>query len=226
MSPSRGRGRRGRACGPEPTTRAPRRAIGRCRPGSHTPGVHLATVDDTWCSSFLERTEPSTSVPDTQSVLRHTSPRWGHLPPGRDSVVDMSARTAAWLAFRPDSGRWGDLGVVSGSSAADAAEDEERYSDDDQYDENGPQHCELRSLLVSSEGIRGPGVASHPNLVADTPRLCSEYPTATKSSASSAGSETPFRLPRVGRRGPVRAPLGPVCRMCRTRRSYRSSSGV
>ena len=37
----------------------------------------------------------------------------------------------------------------------------------------------LRPLLVSSEGIRGPGVASHPNLVAAATRLCPENPTDT-----------------------------------------------
>ena len=39
----------------------------------------------------------------------------------------------------------------------------------------------LRSLLVSSEGIRGPGVASHPNPVADASRPYPESPTDTNS---------------------------------------------
>ena len=48
VSPGLGPGCQGHACGPEPTTRAPRCAIGRCRQGWHTPGDHPATVDDTW----------------------------------------------------------------------------------------------------------------------------------------------------------------------------------
>ena len=39
----------------------------------------------------------------------------------------------------------------------------------------------LRPLLVLSEGIRGLGVASHPNPVADATRLCPGNPTDTNS---------------------------------------------
>jgi hypothetical protein len=74
MSPDRGLGRRRHACGPAPTTRVPRHAIGRCRPGWRMPGDHLATVHDTWRSSLLERTESSRAVliprTDTESCAR------------------------------------------------------------------------------------------------------------------------------------------------------------
>jgi hypothetical protein len=120
VSPGRGRGRRGHACGPEPPTRAPRRAIDRCRPGSHTPSVHLATVDDTWCPPSSTTTEPSTSVPDTQSVLKRTSPQWVHHRPARDPVMGTSARTTGMVGRGPDSG----MGRAFRPAAADGVTEE------------------------------------------------------------------------------------------------------
>ncbi len=234
MSSARGRGRRGHACGPERTTRAPRRAIGRCRPGSHTSGVHLATVDDTWCSLLqLERTEPSTSVPDTpKRPEAHESAVWSPPPAGDLSWAGTRGRRK-W-ACSPRQQPMACCGVVSASSAADAAEDEKRYSDDDQDDENGPQHGRLRSLLVSSEGIRGPGVASHPTPSRARRGSAPSISPATKSSA-------PLRVASRRSRGRVspwdwvRATPGRVCgagptaalipiRRCEVRRSYCSSA--
>ena len=55
-------------------------------------------------------------------------------------------------------------GSDAAPTATDAAKDEDRERDDDQYDENGPQHCETPSLAClkrRNPGSRG-GFASRP----------------------------------------------------------------
>jgi hypothetical protein len=115
---------------------------------------------------FWKRAEPSTSAPDAQRVLRRTSPRWAPPP--------------AWSGRGPAAARSAADGVIEGWSADHRPRTRLKMKSAratmTRITRMVHNMVRLRSLLVSSEEIRGPGAASHPNPVADAPRLLPPVP--------------------------------------------------